>query len=88
MEKRRTTMQPAIQLEAEPKDSKAVTDPAMRMDLQAAIAALSDGQRTVFLLHDMEGYTHEEIGSLLGIEPGTSKSQLSHARRLLRSYLM
>jgi RNA polymerase sigma-70 factor (ECF subfamily) len=36
------------------------------------------------LLHDVEGYTHEEIGHILGIDAGTSKSQLHHARRELR----
>lgn len=41
----------------------------------------------MFVLHDVEGYTHEEIGGLLGIEAGTSKSQLSHARRRLRAAL-
>jgi RNA polymerase sigma-70 factor (ECF subfamily) len=38
-------------------------------------------------LHDVEGYTHEEIGALLGVAPGTSKSQLHRARMTLRDYL-
>jgi RNA polymerase sigma-70 factor (ECF subfamily) len=42
----------------------------------------------VFLLHDVEGYAHHEIAQLLKIQPGTSKSQLSRARRLLRQKLM
>jgi RNA polymerase sigma-70 factor (ECF subfamily) len=41
----------------------------------------------VFVLHDVQGYRHEEIGKLLGIVPGTSKSQLHHARMALRKYL-
>jgi RNA polymerase sigma-70 factor (ECF subfamily) len=41
----------------------------------------------VFVLHDVEGYTHEEIGTLLGVSPGTSKSQLSGARAALRRTL-
>ncbi len=63
------------------------TDPGARVDLERAIARLPRGYREVFVLHDVEGFTHEEIGELLGIEPGTSKSQLSHARRQLRDSL-
>jgi RNA polymerase sigma factor (sigma-70 family) len=77
-------------------DSEAVLDiaPAVRakhldlsMDLQAAIAQLPDGARTVFVLHDVEGYRHEEIGGILGVSPGTSKSQLHRARQTLRVLL-
>jgi RNA polymerase sigma-70 factor, ECF subfamily len=52
-----------------------------------ALAALPAGCRSVFVLHDVEGRTHEEIGALLGISSGTSKSQLFHARRRLRALL-
>jgi RNA polymerase sigma-70 factor (ECF subfamily) len=41
----------------------------------------------VFVLHDIQGYTHDEIATMLGVEPGTSKSQLSRARRELRRAL-
>ena len=58
-----------------------------RIDLDRAIERLPRGYRQVFVLHDVGGYTHEEIGGLLGIEAGTSKSQLSHARRRLRAAL-
>ena len=58
-----------------------------RLDLERAIAGLADGFRQVFVLHDVQGYTHEEIADLLGIEPGTSKSQLFRARRALRRAL-
>ena len=58
-----------------------------RLDLERAIAGLADGFRQVFVLHDVQGYTHEEIADLLGIEPGTSKSQLFRARRALRQAL-
>jgi RNA polymerase sigma-70 factor (ECF subfamily) len=61
--------------------------PEDRIDLERAIERLPHGYRQVFVLHDLEGYTHEEIGGLLGIEAGTSKSQLSHARRRLRAAL-
>jgi RNA polymerase sigma-70 factor (ECF subfamily) len=56
-------------------------------DLEGAIAALPRGARTVFVLHDVEGYTHEEISRLSGIAEGTSKAQLFRARRLLREAL-
>ncbi|MCC6244337.1 MAG: RNA polymerase sigma factor [Gemmatimonadaceae bacterium] len=58
-----------------------------RMDLDAAIAELPRGARTVFVLHDVEGFTHEEIGEQLGITPGGSKAQLHRARLLLRTAL-
>ena len=52
-----------------------------RVDLERALAAVAPGYREVLLLHDVEGYTHQEIAGLLGIEVGTSKSQLTRARR-------
>jgi RNA polymerase sigma-70 factor (ECF subfamily) len=58
-----------------------------RLDLEQAIAALPPGARAVFVLYDIEGYTHQEIGKLVGIAPGTSKAQLHRARRLLREAL-
>lgn len=58
-----------------------------RLDLERAIARLPDGAREVFVLHDIEGYTHEEIGAACGIAAGTSKAQLFRARRLLREML-
>jgi RNA polymerase sigma-70 factor (ECF subfamily) len=57
------------------------------LDLERAIRSLPDGYRTVLLLHDVEGYRHEEIGQQLGISAGTSKSQLFHARRAMRAAL-
>jgi RNA polymerase sigma-70 factor (ECF subfamily) len=59
----------------------------LRMDLEAALAGLPPGYRAVLILHDVEGYTHDEIGERLGIQAGTSKSQLFHARRALREKL-
>lgn len=59
----------------------------MALDLERAIGALPDGARDVFVLHDVYGYTHREIGDMLGIVEGTSKSQLTRARLLLRSSL-
>ena len=62
-------------------------EPDLRADLHRAIDALPERSRAVFLLHDVEGYTHEEIGAILGIQSGTSKSQLFRARRRLRKDL-
>lgn len=56
-------------------------------DLSQSIARLPTGARTVFVLHDVEGYQHDEIATLLGIAEGTSKAQLFRARRLLREML-
>ena len=58
-----------------------------RMDFDAALARLPDGAREVFVLHDIEGYKHEEIADLLGVTAGTSKSQLHRARMTLREHL-
>jgi RNA polymerase sigma-70 factor (ECF subfamily) len=55
--------------------------------LRQAIDALPEGYRTVFVMHDVEGYTHEEIGSALGVQSGTSKAQLFRARAKLREAL-
>lgn len=61
--------------------------PEHGMDFEAAISRLPEGARQVFILHDVQGFRHEEIAKLLGIVPGTSKSQLHHARMALRKYL-
>ena len=55
--------------------------------IQEAAEKLAPGARTVFVLHDVEGYTHEEIARELGITPGGSKSQLFKARAKLRRLL-
>ena len=54
-------------------------------DLQFLIDRLPDGYKMVFNLYAIEGYKHQEIATLLGINEGTSKSQLSHARKMLQS---
>ena len=59
----------------------------LTMDFEEAIGRLPDGARQVFLLHDVAGYKHEEISEFLGVVPGTSKSQLHHARMALRKHL-
>ncbi len=58
-----------------------------RLDLERALATLPPGCRSVFVLHDVEGLEHREIGDLLGISDGTSKSQLHKARMRLRGVL-
>jgi len=63
------------------------SEPDLKERLARAIDALPEGYRTVFVMHDVEGYTHEEIGVVLGIESGTSKAQLSRARAKLRTAL-
>ncbi len=62
-------------------------EPDLKRRLARAIDDLPPGYRTVFVMHDVEGYTHEEIGAALGIEAGTSKAQLSRARAKLREAL-
>lgn len=64
--------------------ASAVSDPILRRRIAEAVAALPEGCRTVFLMHDAEGFTHEEIGAALGVTAGTSKAQLSHGRAKLR----
>src|SRR5215831_16669107 len=58
-----------------------------RLALDRAIAQLPPGYRTVFVLHDVEGYEHEEISKMLDVSIGTSKSQLHKARMRLRELL-
>lgn len=60
------------------------SEPDLTQRLAEAIDALPEGCRTVFVMHDVEGYTHEEIGAALGIQSGTSKAQLFRARAKLR----
>lgn len=62
-------------------------DTLLRDRLERALDRLPEGMRRVLVLHDVEGYTHEEIGDLLGVQSGTSKSQLSKARAKMRELL-
>lgn len=61
--------------------------PELRVALERAVGLLPAGAREVFVLHDMEGYKHDEIAELLGVDPGTSRSQLHRARMMLRKSL-
>lgn len=59
----------------------------LSMDFETALDKLPDGAREIFVLHDVEGYKHHEIASLLEISAGTSKAQLHRARMMLRRHL-
>lgn len=70
---------------AEPAEDARVADPPETVvDAVRVLRILPERAREVFVLHELFGYTHGEIGELLGVEPGTSKSQLSYARKLIR----
>lgn len=71
----------------EERSNKSVAAPASEVDLERALLKLAPGFREVLLLHEVEGYTHEEIAAILSIDAGTSKSQLSRARGALRKLL-
>jgi RNA polymerase sigma-70 factor (ECF subfamily) len=78
----------ALQVAGEPGEAPGRLEPLDdRFDLEEAIAKLPPGYREAVVLHDIEGYGHEEIADLLGIQVGTSKSQLSRARQALRGWL-
>jgi RNA polymerase sigma-70 factor (ECF subfamily) len=59
-----------------------------RLDLERAIGELPEGCRAAFLLHDVEGFDHREVGAILGVSEGTSKSQVHKARVRLRAHLL
>lgn len=75
-----------VVLEREPPVPAAVrhAEPDLKARMARAIDDLPEGYRTVFLMHDVEGFTHEEIARALGVQPGTSKAQLFRARAKLR----
>src|SRR5687768_6891404 len=60
------------------------SDPLLRQKVMEAVNDLPEGCRTVFMMHDAEGYTHRDIALTLGVAEGTSKTQLRRARALLR----
>jgi RNA polymerase sigma-70 factor (ECF subfamily) len=67
--------------------SPVVPQAISRLDLERAIARLPDGCRAAFVLHDIEGFQHQEVAALLGVSEGTSKSQVHKARTKLRQML-
>jgi len=68
-------------------DVRPTPQPGLSIDLENAIAGLPPGAKKVFVLHDVQGYTHEEIGEMLGVTAGGCKAQLHRARMLLREAL-
>jgi len=70
------------ELEAHP------NDPDARMDMDSALAQLGPGLREVVVLHDLEGYSHDEIGDTLAISVSASKMRLHRGRTLLREWLL
>ncbi|MBI1319703.1 MAG: sigma-70 family RNA polymerase sigma factor [Candidatus Hydrogenedens sp.] len=67
--------------------AEAAAPAGLRADLEAAIQSLPEGARRVFVLHDIEGYRHEDIAEMMGTATGTCKAQLHRARKLLRERL-
>ena len=65
-------------------ESTPFSDPLLREKLMVAVNELPEGCRTVFMMHDSEGFTHHEIAAALGVTEGTSKAQLARARGKLR----
>lgn len=63
------------------------TTPEDRMDIEEALKRLPPGARQVLVLHDVEGFRHEDIARMLGVQTGTTKAQLHRARKLLRGYV-
>jgi RNA polymerase sigma-70 factor (ECF subfamily) len=70
-----------------PERPRGASQAGSALDLEKAVATLPAGARRVFLLHDVEGFSHREIATLTGIAEGTSKAHLHRARRLLREVL-
>ncbi len=80
-----------ILMEEIPVDTTAVdwgNDAIEGAHLEKAILSLPEGSRTVFVLTEIEGYTHREVAEMLNINEGTSKSQLSYAKKRLRDLLV
>jgi RNA polymerase sigma-70 factor (ECF subfamily) len=76
-----------VEVDVEWEVPSVASDPGQRIDLDRALELLPPGFRTILVLHDIEGFTHQEIGNRLGITDGTSKSQLHGARRAMRRLL-
>jgi RNA polymerase sigma-70 factor (ECF subfamily) len=76
-----------LEVETLPERSARQDQPLLRLQLDRAIDQLPNGMRQILVLHDVQGFTHHEIAELLGINPGTCKSQLFKARARLRNHL-
>lgn len=84
--RRRKRMQ-SMEGTAPPAPARIRVEPDLRDRLNAAVEELPEAYKTVFLMYDLEGYTHSEIGAALGVAEGTSKARLSRARAQLRESL-
>ena len=84
--RRKTYLQPVTEREEETVESDylSVLDSLAEKDIIGLVQQLSPGYRSVFNMYVVEGYTHKQIGELLGISEGTSKSQLSRAKAILQ----
>jgi RNA polymerase sigma-70 factor (ECF subfamily) len=87
MRRRSTGRRVHTSLDEAPQLRASTPDLDARMSIDSAIEQLTPTLRSVFVLHEVEGYTHVEIGSLLGIRPGTSEVRLFRARTILRASL-
>lgn len=90
LEDKRADRRGIVRLADDPDDEpreRTPVPPGTRTDLERAVAQLPDGARQVFVLHDVEGWPHEDIATAMGVTTGTTKSQLSRARSLLREML-
>jgi RNA polymerase sigma-70 factor (ECF subfamily) len=87
--RRRMARREALESEAAPKQTPGSAADAilMRVRLDRALDDLPDGMRTVLVLHDGQGYRHQDIAKMLGVSVGTSKSQLFRARAKMRGLL-
>ena len=74
-------------LETRPRTAVDAREPGARIDIERAVARLPDGCRMAFVLHDVEGLEHKQIGDMLGVSEGTSKTQVFKARMKLRAML-
>jgi RNA polymerase sigma-70 factor (ECF subfamily) len=86
-EGRRASKERELTETSAPQSSESPGKAEERIDLERALASLPEGARLVFLLHDVEGYQHQEIAEVTGSAVGTSKAQLHRARKLLREAL-
>ncbi len=87
MRYRREKIRAADELDEEVATGGKSEDVPLRLDLESALAKLSERSRAVVWLHDVEGYTHEEIAELMGMTTSFSKSQLARAHQKLRAWL-
>ena len=87
MRYRREKIREADALEESEEPGRSSDDVPLRLDLESALSRLAERTRAVVWLHDVEGYTHEEIAELMGMTTSFSKSQLARAHQKLRRWL-